>query len=167
MTRDDILRMVRDAREQTMKELPPNTFDLDLFHERFFKLAYEAGAATERGRLISEGWRQCAQGQKTTQFCAVAEQVRAEEREACAQECDKIERRKWETVMNGGAMQGIGARDCAAAIRARGQQRPEPTYPSDPIWREQKRLEMEAWARDKLARHGIQIPEDDDANPSF
>ena len=46
--------------------------------------------------------------------------VAAAEREACAQECDKIERRKWETVMNGGAMQGIGARDCAAAIRARG-----------------------------------------------
>jgi hypothetical protein len=48
--------------------------------------------------------------------------VAAAEREACAQVCDKIERRKWETVMNGGAMQGIGARDCAAAIRARGEQ---------------------------------------------
>ncbi len=44
MTRDDITEMVREAREQTMKELPPNTFDLDLFHERFAVLV----AAQER-----------------------------------------------------------------------------------------------------------------------
>ncbi len=43
------------------------------------------------------------------------------EREACAKECDKIEKRKWDMVMNGGAMQGIGARDCAIAIRARSE----------------------------------------------
>ena len=51
--REDILRMVRDAREQTMKELPPNTFDLDLFHERFFKTAYEAGATAEREKVAA------------------------------------------------------------------------------------------------------------------
>jgi hypothetical protein len=54
MTREDIPEMVREAREQTMKELPPNTFDLDLFHERFATLvaaqereacAYRAGIA--------------------------------------------------------------------------------------------------------------------------
>ncbi len=50
-------------------------------------------AAAERTRMIADGWRQCAQGQKTTQWCAQA--------------------------------------------------------------------------ADRLARHGIQIPEDDDANPSF
>jgi hypothetical protein len=50
------------------------------------------------------------------------EQAIEAEREACARVCDKIERRKWEAVMNGGAMQGIGARDCAAAIRARGKE---------------------------------------------
>ena len=43
------------------------------------------------------------------------------EREACAQECDKIERRKWDVLMHGGAMSATGARGCAAAIRARGQ----------------------------------------------
>jgi hypothetical protein len=47
--------------------------------------------------------------------------VAASERDACAKECDKIERKKWDTVMNGGAMQGIGARDCAIAIRARSE----------------------------------------------
>jgi hypothetical protein len=114
-------------------------------------------AAAERNRMIADGWRQCAQGQKTTQHCGMAEQVRAEEREACARVCETE-----------GARVDASWASCAAAIRARGQQRPEPTYPSDPIWREQKRLEMEAWARNKLARHGIQIPEDDDdGNPSF
>jgi hypothetical protein len=33
-------------------------------------------AAAERNRMISEGWRQCAQGQKTTQFCGMVEQER-------------------------------------------------------------------------------------------
>ena len=95
MTRDEILRMVRDAREQTMKELPPNTFDLDLFHERFFKLAYEAGAKDER--------------------------------EACARVCE------------GRLQEGLNFEGCAAAIRARGH----------------------AQVADRLARHGIPFPGDD------
>jgi hypothetical protein len=44
MNREDIIRMVQEAREQVAKELPPNTFDLDLFHERFAALV----AAAER-----------------------------------------------------------------------------------------------------------------------
>jgi hypothetical protein len=32
-------------------------------------------AAAERNRMIADGWRQCAQGQKTTQFCAVADRL--------------------------------------------------------------------------------------------
>ena len=66
MTRDEILRMVRDAREQTMKELPPNTFDLDLFHERFFKLAYEAGAAAEREACAKVGMLVATNGIETS-----------------------------------------------------------------------------------------------------
>jgi hypothetical protein len=91
-----------------------------------------------RSRMISEGWRQCAKGQKTTQWCAQAEQARLEEREACAKVCDPYTHGQW----------------FAAAIRARGQPDPKVTH-------------LNAWARDRLARHGIQIPEDDDANPSF
>jgi hypothetical protein len=48
--------------------------------------------------------------------------VAAKEREACAHVCDKIERRKWEVLIKGGAVAAIGARDCAAVIRARGEQ---------------------------------------------
>ena len=45
--------------------------------------------------------------------------VAAAEREACAKVCDGIERRKWEIVTQGGKLEGLSPRDCAAAIRAR------------------------------------------------
>jgi hypothetical protein len=57
-------------------------------------------------------------GESIEQFAAL---VAAAEREACAGLCDEIEKKKWETVMHGGEMQGISARDCAAAIRERGE----------------------------------------------
>jgi len=45
-------------------------------------------AALLRDHLISEGWRQCAKEQRTTQFCAVVERAKQEEREACAKVCE-------------------------------------------------------------------------------
>jgi hypothetical protein len=52
MDKQDIIRMSREAREQVAKELPPNTFDLDLFHERFAALVASrvAAAAVEQER---------------------------------------------------------------------------------------------------------------------
>ena len=88
--------------------------ELDTLWSRAMHEAIKAGedftryhfAALLRERMIADGWRQCAQGQKTTQHCAVAEQARLEEREACA--------------IAGGAAADAGP-DVAAAIRARGQ----------------------------------------------
>lgn len=34
--------------------------------------------------LLKRGWRQCAKGQKTTQWCQMAEDVRRELREVCS-----------------------------------------------------------------------------------
>jgi hypothetical protein len=94
-------------------------------------------AAAERTRMIADGWRQCAQGQRTTQHCAVAEQARLEEREACARVCEDDPSRAWDWL---GEIRPGG--HYAAAIRAQ--------------------------AADRLARHGIQIPEDEEyGNPSF
>jgi hypothetical protein len=149
MTRDDILRMAREA--QWLGNIEGWTFNSYDELERFFRLAYKAGAAAERERIIAAN---APEIERINAHIKELEQARLEEREACA--------------IAGGAAADAGL-DVAAAIRARGQQRPEPTYPSDPIWREQKRLEMEAWARNKLARHGIQLPDEDEeyGNPSF
>ena len=78
----------------------------------------------------------------------VAKAAADAEREACAKVCEETTAAWTQPVYNGACM------DCAAAIRARGTQDPKVTH-------------LNEWARDRLARHGIQIPEDDDANPSF
>lgn len=88
---EDIIRMARDA----------GSID----SEDVIETVYATFAAAERERMISEGWRRCAVGQKTTQFCGLANVAVQAEREACAKVCDK-----WVT-----------AEDCAAAIRSRGE----------------------------------------------
>ena len=123
--------------------------ELDALWSRAMHEAIKAGedftryhfAALLREKMVSEGWRQCAQGQKTSQFCAVAEQARTEEREACAKVCDAADK-------------ATHPADLADAIRARGQPDPKVTH-------------LNEWARDRLARHGIQIPEDDDGPLAF
>lgn len=39
---------------------------------------------TQSDKMRTEGWRQCAQGQNTTQFCGQLEAAVKAEREACA-----------------------------------------------------------------------------------
>ena len=68
--RDDIIRMAQEAGMQGMLTDVVTTFD-EL--TRF--------AALLRDRMIAEGWRQCAIGQQTTQWCAEAERIRAAERD--------------------------------------------------------------------------------------
>ena len=45
----------------------------------------------ERKTMIEQGWRQCAKGQRTTQFCGMVEQAVQAEREACAKLCLETE----------------------------------------------------------------------------
>jgi hypothetical protein len=76
MNREDITEMVREAREQTMKELPPNTFDLDLFHERFAALVAaqerEACAAVCDARYMGDNNREDMEARR----CAAAIRAR-------------------------------------------------------------------------------------------
>ena len=71
MTRDDIIRMAREA------GFDSNSFFQNInwidFATKFASLV----AAAERERMVADGWRQCAVGQSTTQFCAEAERIRA------------------------------------------------------------------------------------------
>jgi len=71
MNRDDIIRMAREAGLEG--------FGTPLIAiERFFHMAQAA--------MIEQGWRQCAKGQRTTQFCGIVEQVVQAEREAVSDE---------------------------------------------------------------------------------
>ena len=55
-----------------------------------------------------------------------AELICADEREACAKVCDNLERTNWEMqyryLKHGGRLVIVGLKDCAAAIRARGNE---------------------------------------------
>jgi hypothetical protein len=106
MTRDDITRMAREAGFTVVDSVDPQCWAGDHAAddeslERFFKLAYEAGAKDER--------------------------------EACARVCEDIDPPLDSSTT---------AMACAAAIRARGQPDPKVTH-------------LNEWARDRLARHGI------------
>jgi hypothetical protein len=65
-------------------------------------------ASIIEAHLKDQGYRQCAKGQRTTQFCGMLEQAVEAEREECAKVCDEIDRR-WINQ----------AEKCAAAIRGR------------------------------------------------
>ena len=105
MTRDDIIRM---ARESGLMDAP--------YTERMERFAALVAAATER-EMRESGWRQCAKGQRTTQFCGQLEaereklkslydQIRFDEREESVKAAQKV---------GGLTVEG------AAAIRARGE----------------------------------------------
>jgi hypothetical protein len=112
MNRDDIIRM---ARETGINEATSEFYGDELEH--FAALV----AAAERERMKSEGWRQCAKGQRTTQFCGMLEDTVAAEREACAKVAESM-RPKGGRMFNEAQSACFSAlTDCAAAIRARGQ----------------------------------------------
>jgi hypothetical protein len=119
MNRDDIIRMAREA-ALVRKENPwgfhyHEVSVLDL--ERFANLV----AAAERESMLRDGWRQCAVGQSTTQFCAMTEEAVKAERETCLAILRDMERKKWSTVIHGGEMKGVSLHDAYVAIRARGE----------------------------------------------
>ena len=68
MTRDDIIRMAREARGY-ISELPNG--DAWLFDDA----ALERFAALFKQHLIAQGYRQCAKGQRTSQYCGPLEEA--------------------------------------------------------------------------------------------
>ena len=123
MTRDDIIRMAQEADDYADKQLGVGEYHPDKHDVRDLHFAALVAAA-ERDRMVADGWRQCAVGQHTSQFCAEAERLRLDaykqgyavgaeaEREACAKICENIDE-----PLDASA---VGSA-CAAAIRERGQ----------------------------------------------
>jgi hypothetical protein len=144
MTRDEITAMARNcgwAKVGREMEYPVLTARLERFaalivaaeREKVAAWMIERGYATGHGdttedllkelewqiaeRMKSEGWRQCAAGQRTTQYCDLLELAVANEREACAKVCD--------VQIESGALSELEkyrAGFIADAIRARGNE---------------------------------------------
>jgi hypothetical protein len=75
MKRDDIYALLTEAINVS------NTQVWMLSQEQLEQFAALVAKA-ERDRMIAEGWRQCAEGQHTTQYCGLLEAAVKAEREA-------------------------------------------------------------------------------------
>jgi hypothetical protein len=98
MNRDEILGLAREAGVMPLEHF----YVTDVFLQRFVHLVEQ--------RLIRDGYRKCASGQRTTQFCGLLDAAVKAEREECARLCDHVP-----------GLSIDGAKRVAAAIRARGE----------------------------------------------
>ena len=80
MTRDNIFRMYHEAGLKT-------PWDLMEYQWKFAALV----AAEKEQQMIRDGWRQCAKGQRTTQYCGLLDAAVKDEREACAKVAESYE----------------------------------------------------------------------------
>lgn len=114
MNRDDIERMAVEAGGGTPEWDGIWELNGDAL-ERFVALV----AAEKEQQMIRDGWRQCAKGQRTTQYCGLLDAAVKAEREACAKACEarKIIDSEYEYDRH----YNQGAEHCAFAIRARGE----------------------------------------------
>ena len=87
MTKDEVIKMAREA----------------AFHTPVLEAELLRFAALIEEHLKDQGYRQCAKGQRTTQFCGMLEQAVRAEREECAKVCNDYDYPS----------------ECAAAIRGR------------------------------------------------
>ena len=99
MNRDEILTLAREAGVMPLEHF----YVTDVFLQRFVHLVEQ--------RLIRDGYRKCASGQRTTQFCGLLDAAVKAEREACAKVAESYEP-TCDTCPSG----------VANAIRARGEQ---------------------------------------------
>jgi hypothetical protein len=102
MTRDDIDKLWNQALDQSIAA-----------GEKFTRYSFVELINRE---MIRDGWRQCAEGQKTTQFCGQLEAAVKAEREACARVCEGMARSIDDEILSDA--QWI-ASSCVRAIRAR------------------------------------------------
>jgi hypothetical protein len=93
--------MTRDEIAQTMQDTTGADWGTEAHFQRFATLL--------KKRMIRDGWRHCAVGQRTTQFCGQLEAAVAAEREACREIAFRMAHSDEDAV------------DVSHAIRARGE----------------------------------------------
>ena len=125
MNRDDIIRLALDAHllNYVDHETPRRYFiraDADV--EEVERFAAHV-AAQKEAQMIRDGWRQCAEGQRTTQYCGLLDSAVKAEREACAKTCEEEQFELTEDVSGKNGLQHFdaGCRSCAEMIRKRGE----------------------------------------------
>ena len=90
--------------------------------ERLKEFTYKV-EQTVRQQMMDEGYRQCASGQRSSQFCGQLENSVKKEREACALLCENARWSLGDPVIVGGEWYESGYNACtnlAKAIRNRG-----------------------------------------------
>ena len=87
MNRDDIIRLAKEAGLTQKPFCRWGGYLDDLM--RFATLV----AAEKKQQMIRDGWRQCAEGQRTTQHCGLLDAAVKSEREACAKVAESYEPR--------------------------------------------------------------------------
>ena len=100
---DDVIKMADEA--GIVMSLTDDRVTLNKLN-RFLELHLKA--------LVRDGYRKCAEGQQTTQFCGLLEKAVQAERESCAKVCENIFQK---TRLY--PIEAEAAQDCAEAIRAR------------------------------------------------
>lgn len=103
MDHDTIIRLAREAGAE-FAELPMTDAIVFNVEDRAWNsAALHRFASIIEAHLKEQGYRQCAKGQRTTQFCGMLEQAVLAEREECAKVCNDYDYPS----------------ECAAAIRSR------------------------------------------------
>jgi len=121
VNRDDILRMAREVILKVSTNISGITLvgapsEYGLAHLTIDEL--ERFAALVEQHLLQQGYRKCAKGQRTTQFCGMLEDAVKAEREACARVCEvHYDKKRVDFTKD----PYITTLQCAAAIRARGE----------------------------------------------
>lgn len=115
MTQDDILRMASEAGNSVAPQGDTRGPLYVYLHEVFVFVDLI------KQHLISEGYRKCAEGQRTTQYCSQLEAAVAAEREACAQVCEQMSSKFATSRLELLQCLGESLQDAADNIRARGE----------------------------------------------
>jgi hypothetical protein len=126
MSRDEIIRMAREAGfscltpDESTDEAPHIYGDEGNIYPLIEHLI-DLATYDERINMKIDGWRQCAKGQRTTQFCGQVQAAVEAEREACAQVCEEQGKGRKAMEHYAALTYSGSAHDCAIAIRARGE----------------------------------------------
>jgi hypothetical protein len=98
--------MTRDEIAQAMNDTAGSDWGTEAHFQRF--------AALLKDQMIRDGWRQCAEGQKTTQFCGELEEALKGEREI------------WRVIVVNAVVAAVnGEREaCAKEVTAFGREHP-------------------------------------------